>query len=751
MKIDSLPLAHTTAAIKLPFWQRTSPLFDLAGLFWLLPVWWVLGVEQFIWPFGLALIALKIWFLRKPDAIAVGLPRGTGRGYNRLNRDILREGWRGLSSPAKWMLVFLAVHLISGLFIIETFRYFTFARNFSTYVTAFLILIVVPACIRSEQDVRKLLSALVGAMLIAGVLGLAGVLQLWQPEFDSVLGWFLPDSLAQTDYISGIVHRRTGTMNWFIGLEWFYRLKTFFLFPPLYASALVIVIPIALCLWEQAEKRVTRWLLGLVILLLCINLFYTTGRTAIAGFLVGGGYFLLTATRWRKGLQKLFVGIVIVGAVLTLLASALGTDLVREALYARGSGSIEDREVIYDATLKGWAERPVFGWGTERDFNGFRYPAGSHSSYLGVLYKQGLVGLVVFLGLWLSVWRHTAPLPQLSATSPEARRYQRLLQYGRWVILAALVNSITEVLDLDATNFAILWVVLGVFLSARALMARETNQSTTEQTVRDPQRVNLLGVNVSKITVPELHEYITRQIETAGHVCIPNVNVYCMNLAFELAYLRKWLNQWDIIFCDGAGVMVGARLLGETIPVRITYADWMWQLGAFCAAHEYTLFFVGAEPGVAQKAAERMMHRFPGLRIIGTQHGYFNRTSGHPENDAVIEQINLARPDILVTGLGMPLQETWLMDNWDRIQARVALTGGAAFDYVSGELRRPPRWMTANGMEWLGRMFIEPSRLWYRYLVGNPRFLWRVLLQKWGRMQPDQDLAKRYQQNPPRY
>jgi N-acetylglucosaminyldiphosphoundecaprenol N-acetyl-beta-D-mannosaminyltransferase len=85
---------------------------------------------------------------------------------------------------------------------------------------------------------------------------------------------------------------------------------------------------------------------------------------------------------------------------------------------------------------------------------------------------------------------------------------------------------------------------------------------------------------------------------------------------------------------------------------------------------------------------------------------------------------------MLLLGFGMPLQERWLMQNWDCLDVRVALTGGAAFDYISGDLRRGPRFLTDNGFEWLARLFIEPKRLWRRYVIGNPLFLLRVLKQR---------------------
>jgi N-acetylglucosaminyldiphosphoundecaprenol N-acetyl-beta-D-mannosaminyltransferase len=135
---------------------------------------------------------------------------------------------------------------------------------------------------------------------------------------------------------------------------------------------------------------------------------------------------------------------------------------------------------------------------------------------------------------------------------------------------------------------------------------------------------------------------------------------------------------------------------------------------------------------VADKAAACLIERFPDLHIVGIHHGYFDKAPGSPENEAVIQQINDVQPNILVIGFGMPLQEQWLMRNWERIEANVALTGGAVFDYVSGQLRRGPRWMTDHNMEWLARLIIEPRRLWRRYLIGNPLFLWRVLKQRFG-------------------
>jgi len=248
--------------------------------------------------------------------------------------------------------------------------------------------------------------------------------------------------------------------------------------------------------------------------------------------------------------------------------------------------------------------------------------------------------------------------------------------------------------------------------------------------------VNLLGVRVHALTLIQLHQLLADAVTRDAHSLVLNVNVHCLNLAYDHAWLQGFLNDAPLVFCDGAGVMLGARLLGRSIPERITYADWIWQLAEFCERQQFTMFFLGGRPGVAARAADRLHSLHPRLHIVGTQHGFFNKARCSAENSQVVEAVNRTRPNLLLVAFGMPLQERWLMENWDRIDANVALTGGAVFDYLTGELRRAPRWLTAHGLEWLGRLVIEPRRLWKRYLLGNPLFLWRVLRQRWR--SPDQ-------------
>lgn len=244
--------------------------------------------------------------------------------------------------------------------------------------------------------------------------------------------------------------------------------------------------------------------------------------------------------------------------------------------------------------------------------------------------------------------------------------------------------------------------------------------------------VDILGVGVQSLTPAELLTCISDTINTKSKALLLNVNAHALNLAYEQPWLRSYFNGAEVVFPDGHGAVWAGRLLGHHMYPRITYADWFYDLAAFAEQRGYSLYFLGARPGVTENARQILMRKYPELKIVGAQQGYFDHGLNSEDSLAVIEAINRQRPHILVVGFGMPRQERWLRDHWQQIEANVALTAGAVFDYVSGQLARPPRLLTEHGFEWLGRLFIEPRRLWRRYLLGNPKFVLRVLRQRFS-------------------
>jgi N-acetylglucosaminyldiphosphoundecaprenol N-acetyl-beta-D-mannosaminyltransferase len=226
----------------------------------------------------------------------------------------------------------------------------------------------------------------------------------------------------------------------------------------------------------------------------------------------------------------------------------------------------------------------------------------------------------------------------------------------------------------------------------------------------------------------ELIQYVLFMIHSQRKAIISYANVHAINIAYELGWFKDLINHSQIVFCDGYGLKWAAKFLkGKTLK-RFSPPDWFDCLGRKCSEDGISMFFLGTRQDVVEKAASAMKEKFPRLKIAGVHHGFFDKEAASSETQGVLAMINVLKPDILVVGFGMPAQEKWISENLDNLQVKVALPVGALFDYLAGEVTRAPRWMTDNGLEWLGRLLIEPGRLWRRYIIGNPLFLWRIFI-----------------------
>ena len=157
------------------------------------------------------------------------------------------------------------------------------------------------------------------------------------------------------------------------------------------------------------------------------------------------------------------------------------------------------------------------------------------------------------------------------------------------------------------------------------------------------------------------------------------------------------------------------------VPHRMTGADWIWGVASLCQERGLSLYLLGSDPGSAADAGAALRRWYPRLDIRGTHHGYFELGSAHSER--VLEDIAEKQPDILLVGMGTPLQERWVEHYADRLEAPVVWTVGALFDYLSHRVPRAPHWLADHGLEWVFRLALEPRRMWRRYLLGNPAFL----------------------------
>jgi N-acetylglucosaminyldiphosphoundecaprenol N-acetyl-beta-D-mannosaminyltransferase len=240
--------------------------------------------------------------------------------------------------------------------------------------------------------------------------------------------------------------------------------------------------------------------------------------------------------------------------------------------------------------------------------------------------------------------------------------------------------------------------------------------------------ISILGNKVTTITVDELHEEIKKIIVNDRKELVLHTNVHGINLAEKYKWLKDFRNEAYIVHCDGAGVILGAMILGFDIPCRITYADWMWQLSEYCELNGVSMYFLGGKVDVAEKAATKLRQQYPKLKIVGVHHGYFVKEG--PESKHVVSAINSVKPDVLLVGFGMPEQENWIRKNWKGIDAHVFMACGACFDMIANIMPRCPKWWAEHNLEWFFRLLVEPRRLFTRYVVGNPKFMFRVVLER---------------------
>lgn len=240
------------------------------------------------------------------------------------------------------------------------------------------------------------------------------------------------------------------------------------------------------------------------------------------------------------------------------------------------------------------------------------------------------------------------------------------------------------------------------------------------------EKIFIMGVRIDVVKLNELIDFLSLSVIENRKVVISYVNVHAINIAKKLSWFRDFINRSQVVFCDGVGVKWAARVVAGKKLQRFTPPDWFGHLANECAHHDFSMFFLGTQQYIVEKAAEKLKATYPDLNIVGTHHGFFDKEFYSSENRHVLDMINALKPDILVVGFGMPLQEKWIMENLNELKVNAIIPVGAFFDYMADEVARAPRWMTDNGLEWLGRLIIEPRRLWKRYIIGNPIFFWRV-------------------------
>lgn len=230
----------------------------------------------------------------------------------------------------------------------------------------------------------------------------------------------------------------------------------------------------------------------------------------------------------------------------------------------------------------------------------------------------------------------------------------------------------------------------------------------------------ILGLRVDVTTYRASRDKILEWAAKGENIYICAANVHMVMAAHDDATIQQSVNQADLVVPDGMPLVWMLRLMGHSLEERVYGPTLMLKVLEAASAYGIPVGFYGGEPDVLARLSENLLHRYPDLQIVYRFSPPF-RDLTPQEDQAICRDIEESQARILFVGLGCPRQELWMAAHVERIQA-VKLGVGAAFDFHAGKVRQAPAWMQNKGLEWLFRLFVEPGRLWKRYLKQNPRF-----------------------------
>ena len=237
-------------------------------------------------------------------------------------------------------------------------------------------------------------------------------------------------------------------------------------------------------------------------------------------------------------------------------------------------------------------------------------------------------------------------------------------------------------------------------------------------------RLEFMNTEVDNITFDDAVEHcceLALGSQLGRYVVTPNVD-HIVQLERDQE-LREVYRDADLILTDGKPLIWISQLYGRPIKEKISGSDLFPSLCLEASKRGLTLFFFGAAPGVAQKAADNLAAKFPGLRIVGTMSPDYGFERVPEKVDEAIDRINEVEPDVLIVGLGCPKQEKFIYQYRNRIHAKLMLGLGASLDFEAGNVTRAPKWMQRCGLEWLYRITQDPARLAKRYLVDDVKIV----------------------------
>lgn len=236
-------------------------------------------------------------------------------------------------------------------------------------------------------------------------------------------------------------------------------------------------------------------------------------------------------------------------------------------------------------------------------------------------------------------------------------------------------------------------------------------------------RIKFMNTEIDNLTMDEALLAIDNLINEnkQAYVVTPNVDhIVQLEAGGELCEVYK---NADLILTDGKPLLWIAKWYGTPIKEKISGSDLFPRLCELAAKKGYKMFFLGAAEGVAAKAADNLIRRYPGLNVVGTYSPPYGFEKDEEEMQKIMTMIKENHPHILIVGLGCPKQEKFILHNRKILDVPISLGLGASLDFEAGNIKRAPKWMADHGLEWLFRITQDPKRMAKRYLVDDRKII----------------------------
>ena len=237
--------------------------------------------------------------------------------------------------------------------------------------------------------------------------------------------------------------------------------------------------------------------------------------------------------------------------------------------------------------------------------------------------------------------------------------------------------------------------------------------------------LSILGTNIWNGSLGGAVEWIMQRVKSRRNTQIAFANANNLNIACEKPELLAHLDKSHRVFADGSGIRLAARLMGKRVIDNVNGTDMFPLLCEALAKGRSRVYFLGAEKSVLESMIEKLQYDYPELKIVGFHHGFI--LNNDIQQRKVIQDINLSNADILLVAMGTPTQENWLSKFSNQLKVPVKMSVGGLFDFFGNKVSRAPRVMRRLGIEWVWRTLQEPKRMWRRYILGNPLFIYRVI------------------------